>query len=94
MLVLSRRPTEKIVFPDLQIVVQVLEIKGDRVRLGFEAPASVSILRGELVRAATPASTAATEPAVAAEPPLAARPPLLRRVCSATLRSAMAATQG
>ncbi len=51
MLVLSRRNHEKVVFPDLQIVVQVLEIKGDRVRLGFEAPASVTILRGELMTA-------------------------------------------
>jgi carbon storage regulator CsrA len=50
MLVLSRRVHERVVFPDLEITVQVLEIKGDRVRLGFEAPAAVAILRGELAK--------------------------------------------
>jgi len=49
MLVLSRRLNEQIILPDLNVAVHVLEIKGDRVRLGFEAPRSVTVLRGELV---------------------------------------------
>lgn len=48
MLVLSRQRNERVVFPSLDITVEVLEIRGDRVRLGFQAPASVSIFRGEL----------------------------------------------
>jgi carbon storage regulator CsrA len=48
MLVLSRRPKERVTFPELNIAVEVLEIKGDRVRLGFEAPDFVTILRGEI----------------------------------------------
>jgi carbon storage regulator CsrA len=62
MLVLSRQPREIVVFPDLQITVEVLEIKGDRVRLGFKAPASVTILRGELI-----AQPGVAAPSMAAE---------------------------
>jgi carbon storage regulator CsrA len=69
MLVLSRRANESIVFPELQITVQVLEIKGDRVRLGFEAPGSVTILRGEL-----------TQPAPSAGDRKSARPTTTARV--------------
>jgi carbon storage regulator CsrA len=48
MLVLSRRLNEKILLPSIHTSVEVLDIKGDRVRLGIEAPASVTILREEL----------------------------------------------
>ena len=48
MLVLSRRLNEKILLPSIETSVEVLDIKGDRVRLGIEAPASVTILREEL----------------------------------------------
>jgi carbon storage regulator len=47
MLVLSRREREQIKLGDA-IVVTVVRIAGDRVRLGIEAPHSVSILRAEL----------------------------------------------
>jgi carbon storage regulator len=47
MLVLSRKPGEKIVIGD-GITVTVVEVDGNRVRLGIEAPADVRILRGEL----------------------------------------------
>jgi carbon storage regulator len=92
MLVLSRRINEKIVLPDLDICVHVLEIKGDRVRLGFEAPASVSILRGELCNAepAAPADAAANDASGQPAEKIDPAPPLLRRPCSASLRSAMA----
>ena len=44
---LSRREEETILIkPD--IVIQVLEIRGNKVRLGIEAPLSVRILRGEI----------------------------------------------
>jgi len=46
MLVLSRRPGERIVIGD-NIVVTVLSVDGPRVRLGLEAP-GISIRREEL----------------------------------------------
>jgi len=51
-LVLSRRLNEKIVLPDLGITVQVIEVKGNVVRLGIEAPRDVTVLREELTRPA------------------------------------------
>ena len=47
MLVLTRKPGEKIVIEG-GIVVTVLQIEGCRVRIGIEAPEDVRILRGEL----------------------------------------------
>jgi carbon storage regulator CsrA len=61
MLVLSRRAKERIVFPHLQISVEVLRIAGNAVRLGVEAPDDVTVLRGELE--VTPASLEARKPA-------------------------------
>jgi carbon storage regulator CsrA len=48
MLVLSRRPTEKVVFPNLGISVQVIRLGGNVVRLGIDAPAEIPVLREEL----------------------------------------------
>ncbi|GKV64864.1 MULTISPECIES: carbon storage regulator CsrA [unclassified Sporosarcina] len=48
MLVLSRKPNDTIQIAD-NIEIRILEIKGDTVRIGIEAPKSVDILRGELV---------------------------------------------
>ena len=47
MLVLSRKLNEAIVIND-SVRVTVLGIKGDRVRLGIEAPRAVSVDRGEV----------------------------------------------
>ncbi len=47
MLVLGRKVGETIVI-DGQISVTVLEIKGGRIKLGIQAPSSVSIHRSEL----------------------------------------------
>jgi carbon storage regulator len=49
MLVLTRKPGEQIVI-DEQITVTVLELQGNRIRLGIEAPKEVPIERKELVR--------------------------------------------
>ena len=49
MLVLSRRLSEKIVFPDFDTVVQIVAIKGNAVRVGIEAPPGVSVVREELL---------------------------------------------
>jgi carbon storage regulator CsrA len=48
MLVLSRRPNEKILFPNLGITVQVLRSNGNVTRLGIEAPQDVRIIREEI----------------------------------------------
>ena len=47
MLVLSRQRDQKIVIGD-EIVVTVIEIRGDKVRLGIEAPPHISIHRKEI----------------------------------------------
>ena len=47
MLVLSRKERERIRLGD-SIVLTVVQVSGDRVRLGVEAPADVLILREEL----------------------------------------------
>jgi carbon storage regulator len=48
MLVLSRKTGERIVIA-AQITVEVLEVLGNRVRLGFRAPDGVRIVRHELL---------------------------------------------
>lgn len=48
MLVLSRKADEEIVIGD-RIVLTVLEIRGDKVRLGFEAPKDVVVHRTDFL---------------------------------------------
>jgi carbon storage regulator len=50
MLVLTRKVGERIVL-DNRIVLEVLQVNGNRVRLGITAPADVSVLREELLQA-------------------------------------------
>lgn len=50
MLVLSRKQDEKIIIGD-SITLMVISIQGDKVRLGIEAPKSVSIHREEVYQA-------------------------------------------
>jgi carbon storage regulator len=47
MLVLSRKPNESIII-DGGIRITVISVKGDRVRLGIEAPDSVPVDRAEV----------------------------------------------
>jgi carbon storage regulator len=49
MLVLTRKPGEKVVLGN-GITLTVVEVRGNRVRLGIDAPAQVRILRAELAR--------------------------------------------
>lgn len=49
MLVLSRRPSERIVFPGIQAFVEVMAIKQGVVRLGIKAPDDVEVYRHELL---------------------------------------------
>jgi len=47
MLVLSRRPNQRIVIGD-NIVVTIVSVSGDRVKLGFQCPSSVPVHREEI----------------------------------------------
>ena len=55
MLVLSRKKNESIVIRD-DIVITVIEIRGDKVRLGIEAPKEVPVHRREVYDAIKRAS--------------------------------------
>lgn len=48
MLILTRKAEESIVI-DGKVVVRLLSIDGERVKIGIEAPRSVSVLREELL---------------------------------------------
>ena len=60
MLVLSRKKNESIVIDD-RIKIVVVEIRGDKVRLGVEAPKEVPVHRQEVYDAIKRSAAAATE---------------------------------
>jgi carbon storage regulator len=61
MLVLSRRVGESVVIAD-DIVVTVLEVRGDVVRVGVNAPRSVQVRRQELLAEVAETNRAAASP--------------------------------
>ncbi|TWT90570.1 hypothetical protein Mal64_09640 [Pseudobythopirellula maris] len=71
MLVLSRKKNESIVIND-DITIVVVEIRGDKVRLGIEAPKEVPVHRSEVYdaiqRSQAPAGTPAETDPPAASP--------------------------
>jgi carbon storage regulator len=50
MLVLSRKRDERIVIGD-NIVITIVDVRGDKVRLGIEAPPEIPVHRQEIVDA-------------------------------------------
>jgi carbon storage regulator len=58
MLVLSRKTDQSIII-DERITITVLEVRGDRIRLGIEAPKEIPIMREELLVKVSAAVTAA-----------------------------------
>lgn len=50
MLVLSRRRNESIVISD-NIIVTIVDVRGDKVRLGIDAPTEIPVHRRELYEA-------------------------------------------
>jgi carbon storage regulator len=57
MLVLSRKKNEKIMIGD-HITITIVEVRGDRVRLGIEAPKGLAVHRQEVWMAIKKASEA------------------------------------
>jgi len=62
MLVLSRKKDEKIIIGD-NITLMVIEIRGDKVRLGIDAPKEVSVHREEVYNAIKREMNGASGPA-------------------------------
>jgi carbon storage regulator CsrA len=73
MLALSRRPGERILFPNLNIEVEIVQVKGNSVKVGISAPPDVAILRAEVAAREAAAREAAAHE-VAAHGSLAAKP--------------------
>lgn len=48
MLILSRHKHESVVVPGANLIVRVVEIRGDKVRLGFIAPKDLQVHREEV----------------------------------------------
>ena len=84
MLVLSRKKGEAIIIGD-DVVVRVIDVRGEQVRIGVDAPRSVSVFREEIhaqivaENAAAAASTDLSSPLLAARrkpiPPPPTSPP-------------------
>jgi carbon storage regulator len=67
MLILARRPGERVVIGD-EILVTVMEVSGSTVRLGIEAPQGISIFREEIWLAVKEENRAAANAAADALP--------------------------
>ena len=48
MLVLTRKLGEEIVIPSLEVTIRVVEVRGEKVRLGIEAPTEIAVHRKEV----------------------------------------------
>jgi carbon storage regulator len=48
MLVLTRKLGEEIVIPSLDVTLRVVEVRGEKVRLGIQAPTQVAVHRKEV----------------------------------------------
>jgi len=63
MLILSRKTNEKIMIGD-DISISVIEIRGDQVRIGVDAPKSVKVFRQEVYDAIKAENKAAAQSSV------------------------------
>ncbi|SFJ28127.1 MULTISPECIES: carbon storage regulator CsrA [Nocardioides] len=61
MLVLSRRAGESVVVGD-NVTITILEVRGDVVRVGIDAPRSVAVHRAELLEALESSNRDAASP--------------------------------
>jgi carbon storage regulator len=81
MLVLSRQRDETIMIGD-EVEVTIVDVRGDKVRLGITAPARIAVHRKEVyeaIRAENEQASRAADPGLASlKTPLSAGPPRLR----------------
>jgi carbon storage regulator len=73
-LVLSRRPGESIVIGN-EVTVTVLEVRGDQIRVGVDAPRDVQVHREEVFRQLESENTDAAGHAASARRLVARMPP-------------------
>ena len=66
MLVLTRKPGERVLIGD-DIVVTILDARGDGIRIGIDAPRGIRIQRDEVVKAVSAANQEASEQAASAD---------------------------
>lgn len=71
MLILTRRVGENIVVGD-DIVISVMEVRGDAVRIGIQAPRTVTVHREEVYRELQQANRAAAQSGSAGDDAVAA----------------------
>jgi carbon storage regulator len=64
MLIITRKPGEKIMLGD-DVIIEVMEISGSRVRIGIAAPRSVPVYREEIWNAVKQENAAAAAEAAA-----------------------------
>jgi carbon storage regulator len=69
MLVVSRRVGEEIMVPQFGIVFRILEVRGNKIRVGITAPPDIRVQRRELYDRIQ-AGLAVEKPLLAAEPEL------------------------
>ncbi|HUW70202.1 MAG TPA: carbon storage regulator CsrA [bacterium] len=67
MLILSRKLNEKVVIGD-GVVVSIIEIRGDQVKLGIDAPKTVKVYRQEVYDAIQAENRLAAESALTLPP--------------------------
>ncbi len=60
MLILSRKTEETLMIGD-NIEIKIIEIVGDRVKIGIEAPKNLSVIRGELIKETAEANVMASK---------------------------------
>jgi carbon storage regulator len=63
MLVLTRHSGDSIVIGD-DIEITIVEVQGDKVKIGINAPKSIIVLRKELIEEAKKANAAAAAPQI------------------------------
>ncbi len=74
MLVLTRRSNQSVMIGH-DVVITILEIRGDTVRVGIDAPRSVDVHREEVYREVQKSNAAAASPSTDALRSLASRRP-------------------
>ena len=60
MLIITRRPGEKVMLGD-DVVIEVIEVSGSSVRIGIDAPKSIPVYREELWQAVKAENEAAAK---------------------------------